>query len=386
MALSDSLTPHAFVARWQAAGAAERANYALCLIELCDILGVPHPEPASDNPDKDVYVFEREVLFRYPDGSTSLGRIDLYKRGAFVLEAKQARDAVPSQASLLDSLVEPPARRGAVVRGTAGWDDAMLRARGQAESYARALPTKEGWPPFLVVVDVGHVIELFADFSGTGKYYSQFPDASSFRIPLTDLTKAEIRERLALVWLDPQALDPSKRTAKATSEIAERLAALARSLERAGHNPKRGDEFLMRCLFTMFAEDVGLLRKDAFRDTMKGLIGRANKFAPLMHALWTDMNKGGFSAVLQEDVLRFNGGLFQNSDAIDISEEQLALLIAAADADWQDVEPAIFGTLLERALDPLERHRLGAHYTPAPMSNVSSCPRSSNRYARIGTR
>ena len=40
------------------------------------------------------------------------------------------------------------------------------------------------------------------------------------------------------------------------------------------------------------------------------------------------------------------------------------LLIAAAKADWRDVEPAIFGTLLKRALNPEERHRLGAHYTP----------------------
>lgn len=28
------------------------------------------------------------------------------------------------------------------------------------------------------------------------------------------------------------------------------------------------------------------------------------------------------------------------------------------------MEPAIFGTLLERALDARERHKLGAHYTP----------------------
>jgi type II restriction/modification system DNA methylase subunit YeeA len=42
----------------------------------------------------------------------------------------------------------------------------------------------------------------------------------------------------------------------------------------------------------------------------------------------------------------------------------LDLLIAAGRADWRDVEPAIFGTLLERALDPRERHKLGAHYTP----------------------
>src|ERR1019366_8890252 len=31
---------------------------------------------------------------------------------------------------------------------------------------------------------------------------------------------------------------------------------------------------------------------------------------------------------------------------------------------WKDFEPAIFGTLLERALSERERHALGAHYTP----------------------
>ncbi len=47
-----------------------------------------------------------------------------------------------------------------------------------------------------------------------------------------------------------------------------------------------------------------------------------------------------------------------------MDRDQLDLLIEAARADWRDVEPAIFGTLLERALDPVERHKLGAHYTP----------------------
>src|SRR5690606_23410543 len=39
-------------------------------------------------------------------------------------------------------------------------------------------------------------------------------------------------------------------------------------------------------------------------------------------------------------------------------------LTEAAHAAWADVEPSIFGTLLEQALDPRERHRLGAHFTP----------------------
>jgi hypothetical protein len=40
------------------------------------------------------------------------------------------------------------------------------------------------------------------------------------------------------------------------------------------------------------------------------------------------------------------------------------MLTDAAGTDWSAVEPSIFGTLLTRALDPRERHKLGAEYTP----------------------
>jgi hypothetical protein len=76
------------------------------------------------------------------------------------------------------------------------------------------------------------------------------------------------------------------------------------------------------------------------------------------------MNEGGFSPILRKDVLQFNGGLFESTKALPLSGDQLGLLIEAADSRWRDVEPAIFGTLLERALDSAERHALGAHYTP----------------------
>jgi hypothetical protein len=36
-----------FIARWQASGAAERANYQLFLSELCDALDVPRPDPTT---------------------------------------------------------------------------------------------------------------------------------------------------------------------------------------------------------------------------------------------------------------------------------------------------------------------------------------------------
>ena len=103
----------------------------------------PHPTPEQS------YEFERLITFRHGDGSTSAGRIDCYRRGAFVLEAKKLKAA-------------------ARAAGSKVFDDAMLRARAQAEGYARALPASEGRPPFLIVVDVGHMIELYSEFSQSG--------------------------------------------------------------------------------------------------------------------------------------------------------------------------------------------------------------------------
>ena len=48
---------------------------------------------------------------------------------------------------------------------TKGFDDGLLRARSQSENYARALPAAESRPPFVLVVDVGTVIEVYAEFS-----------------------------------------------------------------------------------------------------------------------------------------------------------------------------------------------------------------------------
>lgn len=125
-----------FLRRWETSGAAERANYQLFLSELCDLLGVARPEPTRPDDRDNAYVFERNVTFRHGDGSTSSGRIDLYKKGHFVCEAKQGSDQ-PCEKSPLTVKEEgvrwPAAKRGTAVRGTRGWDVAMLKAKGQAE-------------------------------------------------------------------------------------------------------------------------------------------------------------------------------------------------------------------------------------------------------------
>src|SRR5690606_35903264 len=159
----------------------ERANYQLFLTELCDLLEVPRPDVTTTDDTQNAYVFERAVRFDNRDGTHSTGRIDLYKRGCFVCETKQGVEKDDAEAPLSEAQTtrRRSRRRGHGTRGTAAWDDAMLRAAGQAEQYARALPADEGRPPFLVVIDVGHTIELYSEFSQTGGCYSTSPSSNS---------------------------------------------------------------------------------------------------------------------------------------------------------------------------------------------------------------
>jgi hypothetical protein len=68
-----------FVQRWSTSGGSERANYALFLTELCDLLGVPHPEPSLPENARNAYVFDRDVTFTNGDGTTSTGFADMCK-------------------------------------------------------------------------------------------------------------------------------------------------------------------------------------------------------------------------------------------------------------------------------------------------------------------
>ena len=334
------------------------------MTELCrDVLEVDPPDPSQADTRTNQYVFERRVDYAAAQAGER-GFIDLYKQGCFVLEAKQGSDApVPSEAETL-GVREAQRSIGTARRGTRSWERAMMKAKNQAFRYARALPDAEGWPPFLIVVDVGFCIDLYADFARQGKNYVRFPDTPSHRIHLEDLADPDVRETLRRVWTDPLSLDPTRQSTAVTRSLAENLARVAQSLEAQDHAPDTVAGFLMRSLFTMFAEDVGLLPERSFQELLERCRGKVAIFPKAIGSLWQTMNTGGFESGLMVDVARFNGGLFKDAAALPVSEAQLELLIQAAEADWAEVEPAIFGTLLERALDPRERHKLGAHFTP----------------------
>jgi hypothetical protein len=207
-----------FVTRWSTAGGSERANYQLFIADLCRLLELPPPEPACEDKRDNGYVFETRVTFAHGDGSTSADHIDCDRRGTFVLEAKNVK-------------------AGAHIKG---FDDALLSAPAQAESYACARPATEGRPPFLVVVDAGHVMELYAEFTRSGAAYTPCPDVRSHRLvtavaevltgagvplPVSDL---EARFTARGQWRDRATGHPRHvRGSRASAEVAIRP--LARS-------------------------------------------------------------------------------------------------------------------------------------------------------------
>lgn len=351
------LTITDFIQRWKVSGGSEQANSQLFLAELCDVLGVPRPEPALATNEDNVYSFERKVYVG-GSGAEHLQRLDLYRKGCFVLESKQGQEASAKPA------LAGQTTSAAVRRGSRQWEDTMQRARRQGENYIRGLPASEGRPPFLLVADVGFCLDLYAEFSCSGGVYLPFPDARSNRIHLEDLKNDAIRALLQAIWLDPLSLDPARRAARVTEDVAAHLAELARLLENTGHSPDRVAQFLMRCIFTMFAEDVGLLPSGVFTDLVASAIAEPELWEPLVRDLWQAMNTGSVSTALRKRLLRFNGNLFADPEILPLGKREIGILLEAARADWREVEPAIFGTLLERALDPQERHKLGAHYTP----------------------
>ena len=191
-----------FIDRWKASGASEKANFQSFISELCDVLGVSHPEAATGIREQDTYAFERPVTFA--DGGT--GFIDLYKHGCFVMEGKQGADA--PEATPAEALGGAKSKRkaGTARRGTRSWDRAMEAARNQAERYARAVDGE--WPPFLIVVDVGFCLDLYADFARMGKGYVRFPTPTDYRVDLDDHRYVETLGKVQPhVAVQRQALD-----------------------------------------------------------------------------------------------------------------------------------------------------------------------------------
>lgn len=370
-------------------GGAERANYQMFLTELCQALDLPTPNPKGSGLGD--YQFEAPVKSEAALGTKGTGRIDLYKRDCFILEAKQSQ-LKPGEAPPPDPPASPPVPIYDLFGNPVGfeqpkgkapprYDRLMADARLQAERYALALPGEHKAPPFLIVADIGRAFEIYFDWSGNGRGYGFFPDQQSYRIALEDLRDEKVRALLRGIWTDPASVDPRLKAAQVTREIAVRLSRVAAQLEadQRKANPGRAEAdlalgieatslFLMRLLFCMFAEDVELLPKDSFKRFLADAKERSDQFwRSGLADLWSKMNQpdktNRYWSFGDAIVRYFNGNLFASARIFDLPKVFKGELLVAAEKDWRAVEPAIFGTLLEQVLTIADRAKFGAHYT-----------------------
>lgn len=149
-----------------------------------------------------------------------------------------------------------------------------------------------------------------------------------------------------------------------TRETADLVATVFNSLIDRGEDRARAQKFILQSIFTMFAEDYQLLPKDIFTQILLDCKNGQGNAYDLIQALFQQMNtkeqaRGGRF----KDVQYFNGGLFAQPEAIELTGDELNKLHKASSQKWNKVNPAIFGTIFQSSMGKEARHSFGAHFT-----------------------
>jgi type II restriction/modification system DNA methylase subunit YeeA len=309
-----------FVERWKASTLSERAAAQSHFIDLCEVLG--HPHPAAYDQTGERFTFEKHVSTT----ENGKGYADVWKRGFFGWEYKgKHRDLSAAYKQL-------------------------LRYREDLEN-----------PPLLVTCDQER-FEIHTNFTAIRpQLYSFTLDELLAGTPTANCALSPL-EVLRAVFSDPTLLRPEAAQARVTEKVAAEFAKLADSLETRGVEPQRAAHFLMRLLFCLFADSIGLLPDHLFRRMIEADKSKSANFIRKLRQLFVAMSTSG-STFGMHDIHWFNGGLFADDEVFDLDWRDMAVLNIAAGLDWSQVEPAIFGTLFERSLDPGKRSQLGQHYT-----------------------
>ncbi len=311
--MTDAAAVQRFIQKWEQNAQKESSASKEHFVDLCHLLGVPTPNDPGSGPES--YCFEKSLT----KTGGKAGFADVWKRDHFAWEYK-GKGKYPS----LDA------------------------------AYAQLLLYKEDLdnPPVLVACDIANY-EVHIAFTGYRTRVEKFTNA--------DLANASARELLRFVFTAPEQLRPIERQATITEKAAARLAQVAQFLEKRGFAPAEVAHFFMKVLFALFAEDIHVLPGELMSQSIKQAILQPGEFVPRTRALFRAMKTGDYFGM--EKIPRFNGWLFNDDAVLPLNADELTFLADAARLDWSQVEPAIFGTLFERSLDPAKRAQLGAHYT-----------------------
>jgi type II restriction/modification system DNA methylase subunit YeeA len=300
-----------FQRKWRDVRVKERSGAQEHFLDVCELVGARKPVEAD--PAGEFYTFEKGATKSTGGG----GWADVWYRGHFGWEYK-------------------------------GPDKDLGKAYDQLLRYKDDLEN----PPLLVVSDLD-VIEVHTNFTDTVKQVH--------RITTETIAEEESLRVLRALFFAPQILRPTVTPESVTEEAAARFGELAKSIQARGHDPQEIAHFLVQLLFCLFAEDIGLLPNRVFSRLLDYARQNPKVFRDETQKLLEAMGTGG--SVAYETIPHFNGGLFRDVHALELTPTEVDELDAASHLDWSQVEPAIFGTLFERSLDPVARARYGIHYT-----------------------
>ena len=128
--------------------------------------------------------------------------------------------------------------------------------------------------------------------------------------------------------------------------------------------------FLTRLLFCFFAEDTGIFKQNQFSAELEShtkvdgtdVDGYLNR---LFEVLNTSKKKRGDLPDYLANFEYVNGGLFANTIATPrfATKSRKMLIECGSELDWSDINPDIFGSMIQAVVHPDQRGGMGMHYT-----------------------
>lgn len=171
-----------------------------------------------------------------------------------------------------------------------------------------------------------------------------------------------------------RAVEENPVDVKATGKLARLYDALIKANPDWASDEHRHEmnQLMMRLIFCMFAEDVGIFPDEQFSRLIFTHAGnRGEEAREVIIAAFRAMNlpkdrRGDLPAWTRE-LEYVNGGLFAGTiDAPRFDAIAFRYLRDACDLNWREINPDIFGSMIQSVADPKQRSELGMHYTSVP--------------------
>ncbi len=159
-------------------------------------------------------------------------------------------------------------------------------------------------------------------------------------------------------------------------KAAEKLAKLHDEL-RAYNDFSSDDDlhdlniFITRLLFCFFAEDTGIFEEQLFTSSIERYTKPdGSDLSDYLDEAFNIMDRPQRSDDTPHIITQFpyvNGGLFSRRIAIPrMGAKARRLILECGELDWKDINPDIFGSMIQAVVNPEERATQGMHYTSVP--------------------